>query len=325
MATASIASTAQPPRSAARFLERAGMLVVLAILFAGCALFIENFLSWRNMQGLALSVSMTGMVACTMLFCLAAGDFDLSVSSVVACAGVVAALVMNRTESITLGILAGLGCGAVSGLINGYVVAVLRINALITTLATMQMVRGFGLIVSDYKAVGIINEDFFLLGTSRVAGLDTPVWITLGCFLLFGFILNRTVFGRDTLAVGGNAEAAHLAGIRVARVKIIIFTAQGLMAAFAGIVLASRLTSGQPNTSVGFELDVISACVLGGVSLTGGIGSMSFVVAGVLIMGIIQNAMNLMNVPPGYQLVTRGLILLAAVLFDRWKQKIHGT
>ncbi len=318
----SSASALPAPRSAfADFFDKAGMLVVLAILFLGCSLFVENFLSWRNMQGLALAVSMTGMVACTMLFCLAAGDFDLSISSVVACAGVVAALVMNRTDSILLGVVAGLACGAVSGFVNGYVVAKLRINALITTLASMQIVRGFGLIISDYKAVGIVNENFFELGNSRFLGVVTPIWITLGCFLVFGFILQRTVFGRDTLAVGGNAEAAHLAGIAVDRVKIIIFTAQGVMAAFAGIVLASRLTSGQPNTSVGFELDVISACVLGGVSLTGGVGSMTFVVAGVLIMGIVQNAMNLLNIPPGYQYVARGLILLGAVLLDRWKRR----
>jgi L-arabinose transport system permease protein len=318
----SSASALPAPRSAfADFFDKAGMLVVLAILFLGCSLFVENFLSWRNLQGLALAVSMTGMVACTMLFCLAAGDFDLSISSVVACAGVVAALVMNRTDSILLGVVAGLACGAVSGFVNGYVVAKLRINALITTLASMQIVRGFGLIISDYKAVGIVNENFFELGNARFLGVVAPIWITLGCFLVFGFILQRTVFGRDTLAVGGNAEAAHLAGIAVDRVKIIIFTAQGVMAAFAGIVLASRLTSGQPNTSVGFELDVISACVLGGVSLTGGVGSMTFVVAGVLIMGIVQNAMNLLNIPPGYQYVARGLILLGAVLLDRWKRR----
>jgi L-arabinose transport system permease protein len=303
------------------FFEKAGMLLVLAILFLGCALFVDNFFSWANMKGLALAVSMTGMVACTMLFCLAAGDFDLSIGSVVACAGVVTALVINKTDSITIGILAGLGCGAVSGLINGVVVAKLRINALITTLATMQMVRGFGLIVSDYRAVGIAREDFFLLGNSRLLGIDTPIFITLACFLVFGFILNRTVFGRDTLAVGGNSEAAHLAGIPVERIKITIFVAQGIMAAFAGIVLASRFTSGQPNTSQGFELDVISACVLGGVSLTGGIGSMAFVIAGVLIMGIVQNSMNLLNISPGYQYVARGAILLAAVLFDRWKSR----
>lgn len=305
----------------ADFLDRAGMLLVLVLLFAGCALFVENFLSWRNLQGLALAVTTIGMVACTMLFCLAAGDFDLSVGSVVACAGVLAAVVMTRTGSITLGVLAGLGLGAASGFTNGFVVARLGINALITTLATMQIVRGLGFIISDGKAVGIAQEGFFALGNSSLLGVPTPVWIMVASFAGFGFVLNRTVFGRDTLAVGGNAEAAHLAGIPVARVKIVIFTLQGVMAAFAGIVLASRMTSGQPNASLGFELEVISACVLGGVSLTGGIGSMGFVIAGVLIMGIVQNAMNLLNVPTFYQYVARGLILLAAVLFDRWKRR----
>jgi L-arabinose transport system permease protein len=312
---------ARHPTAIGNFFDKAGMLLVLALLFIGCSVFVENFLSVANMKGLALAVSITGMVACTMLFCLAAGDFDLSIGSVVACSGVVAALVMNNTGSIALGVLAGLSCGAVSGFINGFVVAKLKINALITTLATMQMVRGFGYIVSDYKAVGITKESFYALGNSRPLGIDTPIWITIACFLVFGFILNRTVFGRDTLAVGGNAEAAHLAGIPVERVKITIFTAQGIMAAFAGIVVASQYTSGQPNTSQGFELDVISACVLGGVSLTGGVGSMAFVIAGVLIMGIVQNAMNLLNIPPGYQYVARGGILLAAVLFDRWKRR----
>jgi L-arabinose transport system permease protein len=302
------------------FWDKAGMLAVLAILFIGCSMFVDNFFSWANMRGLALAVSMTGMVSCTMLFCLAAGDFDLSVGSVVACAGVIAAVVMNKTGSITVAVFAGLGTGALVGALNGFVVAKLRINALITTLATMQIVRGLGFIVSDGKAVGIGREEFFVLGNATVGGIPAPVWITAGCFAVSGFILNRTVFGRDTLAVGGNSEAAHLAGIPVNRVKILIFTAQGVMAAFAGIVLASRITSGQPNTSQGFELEVISACVLGGVSLTGGVGSMAFVIAGVLIMGIVQNAMNLMNVATFYQYVARGLILLAAVLFDRLKR-----
>jgi len=314
-------STATTRRPLADFLDRAGMLLVLAALFIMCAVGVENFLSWRNLQGLSLAVSTTGMVACTMLFCLAAGDFDLSIGSVVACAGVLAAVVMTRTGSITLGILGGLGLGALAGYVNGFVVARLRINALITTLATMQIVRGLGFIISDGKAVGIGQEDFFLLGNSALAGIPAPVWITAACFTVFGLILNRTVFGRDTLAVGGNTEAAHLAGIDVVRIKVVIFTVQGLMAAFAGIVLASRMTSGQPNASLGFELEVISACVLGGVSLTGGVGSMGFVIAGVLIMGIVQNAMNLLNVPTFYQYVARGLILLAAVLFDRWKRR----
>ena len=133
-------------------------------------------------------------------------------------------------------------------------------------------------------------------------------------------LLSRTVFGRDTLAIGGNEEAARLAGIPVVRIKIAIFVLQGLVAAFAGIVLAARMTSGQPKVAEGFELVVISACVLGGVSLTGGVGSMGAVIAGVLIMGIVQNAMNLLNVEPFWQYVARGLILLGAVLFDRLRQ-----
>lgn len=331
------ATALRHPTAFGNFFDRAGMLLVLALLFIGCSVFVENFLTWRNMEGLALAVTTTGMVACTMLFCLAAGDFDLSIGSVVACAGVLAAVVMTRTQSITLGILAGLCLGAAVGGVNGFVVARLKINALITTLATMQIVRGLGFIISDGKAVGIGQENFFLLGNSVFPGdltgfgipvnlsVPTPVWIMAACFAVFGFILNRTVFGRDTLAVGGNAEAAHLAGIPVARVKIVIFTLQGMMAAFAGIVLASRMTSGQPNAGLGFELEVISACVLGGVSLTGGVGSIGFVIAGVLIMGIVQNAMNLMNVPTFYQYVARGLILLAAVLFDRWKRRKQGA
>ena len=305
----------------AEFFDKAGMLLVLALLFIGCSIFVENFFSLANMKGLALAVSMTGMVSCTMLFCLAAGDFDLSIGSVVACAGVLAAVVMNRSESIALGVGTALGLGALVGFVNGFVVARLKINALITTLATMQIVRGLGFIISGGTAVGIGLEEFFGLGNSAFLGVPTPVWITAACFAVFGFILNRTVFGRDTLAVGGNSEAAHLAGIAVTRVKIAIFTAQGVMAAFAGIVLSSHVTSGQPNTSQGFELEVISACVLGGASLTGGVGSMAFVIAGVLIMGIVQNAMNLMNVATFYQYVARGLILLAAVLFDRWKRR----
>ncbi len=158
-----------------------------------------------------------------------------------------------------------------------------------------------------------------LLGNAFPLGIPAPVWTTVICFVVFGWLLHATTFGRNTLAVGGNKEAAFLAGIAAERVKIIIFAMQGLIAALAGIVLASRFTSGQPMSSQGFELEVISACVLGGVSLTGGVGSVGFVVAGVLIMGIVQNAMNLLNVAPFYQYVARGLILLGAVIFDRFK------
>lgn len=309
------------PSKLARTWETAGMLLVLAVLFLICSLFVDNFLTVVNLRGLALAVATIGMVSCTMMFCLAAGDFDLSVGSVVAFAGVLGATVMNSTGSVTAGILASLGAGAVIGLVNGVFVAKVGINALITTLASMQIVRGLGFIVSDGRAVGVRTDAFFSLGNTAWLGVPVPVWLTAACFVLFGVLLNLTAFGRNTLAIGGNKEAAHLAGVPVIRIKVVIFTLQGLVAAFAGLVLAARMTSGQPNTSQGLELEVISACVLGGVSLSGGVARIGAVVAGVLIMGLVQNAMNLLNIPPFYQYVARGCILLGAVMLDRLKHR----
>ena len=297
------------------------MLAVFVVLLIGVSIFVPKFFSVINMRGLALSVATVGIIACTMLFCLAAGDFDLSVGSVVALSGVLAAVVVNHTHSVFLGIAAGVLVGGVVGAINGTVIAAIGINALITTLATMQIVRGFSYIVSDGKAVGVGEVSFFKLGITQFLGVPTPVWIMVACFVVYGVLLNRTIFGRNTLAIGGNAEASRLAGIGVTKTKIIIFTLQGLMAGFAGVILASRMTSGQPATAQGLELQVISACVLGGVSLTGGVGTMTGVIVGVLIMGTVQNAMNLLNIAPFYQYVASGSILLAAVLFDRLKQR----
>lgn len=185
----------------------------------------------------------------------------------------------------------------------------------------MQIARGLGYIISDGKAVGITEESFFTLGNSSILGIPTPIWLTLITFGVFAFLLNRTVYGRNTLAIGGNEEAARLAGVNVVKTKMMIFTISGFISALAGVILAARMTSGQPMTSVGFELVVISACVLGGVSLKGGIGKVSYVIAGVLILGTVENAMNLLNMSPFAQYVVRGAILLAAVIFDRYKQK----
>jgi len=300
--------------------QNSGMLAIFVVLFAVLSLTVPFFFTWQNMVGLALSVSLVGMVACAMLFCLASGDFDLSVEAVVAFSGVLAAVVIGATGSVALGIAAGILAGGVVGLVNGVVIAKFGINALITTLATMQIVRGLGLVVSGGSAVGITKTAFFALGNDSMLGVPYPVWITLVCFAVFGVLLSKTTYGRNTLAIGGNREAARLAGIPVAKVRITIFAVQGLMAGFAGVILASRMTSGQPNTSAGFSLDVISACVLGGVSLTGGVGSMLGVVVGVLIMGTVQNAMTLLNIPTFYQYIARGIILLAAVLLDRLKR-----
>ncbi|MGO8398799.1 L-arabinose ABC transporter permease AraH [Rhizobium ruizarguesonis] len=301
-----------------------GLVVIFTAAFVIVSLFVPNFLTERNMLGLLQSVVTIGIVACTMMFCLASRDFDLSVGSIVAFSGMIAVMVSNATGSIPIGLLAALLCGAVVGLVNGIVIARFRINALITTLATMQIVRGLALIASDGRAVGINDPDFYQLALSRFLTVPMPIWIMLILFILFGFVLNRTVFGKNTLAIGGNPEASRLAGVNVVNMRIWIFALQGLVCGIAGILLASRITSGQPNAATGLELSVISACVLGGVSLAGGRAAMSGVIVGVLIMGIAENVMNLLNIQAFYQYVIRGLILLIAVLLDNLRSSAAG-
>ena len=307
------------------FMNTLGPLAVLAVLVAVFAVAVPDFLTLRNMQGLVLAVSLVGAVSTTMMLVLAMREVDLSVGSLVALSGVLTAEVIAKTGSVALGVGAGLAAGAVVGLTNGFVIARLRINSLIATLAMMEIVRGAAFLVSGGEAVAIPEERFYVLGNGEFLGIGFPVWITLACFAVFGVVLNATVFGRNVLAIGGNAEAARLAGVPVDRAKIIVFTVHGLVTALAGIVLAARITSGQPNTSLGLELQVISACVLGGVSLSGGVASIGGVVVGVLIMGAAQNALNLLDVPTFYQYIVRGGILLIAVILDQLRQRMRAS
>jgi L-arabinose transport system permease protein len=288
------------------------LIVIFIVMFVTMSLTVDHFFSIENMLGLALSISQIGMVSCTMMFCLASRDFDLSVGSTVAFAGVLCAMVLNATGNTFIAIIAAVAAGGVIGFVNGAVIAYLRINALITTLATMEIVRGLGFIVSHGQAVGVSSDTFIALGGLSFFGVSLPIWVTLLCFI---------VFGRNTLAIGGNPEASRLAGINVERTRVYIFLIQGAVTALAGVILASRITSGQPNAAEGFELNVISACVLGGVSLLGGRATISGVVIGVLIMGTVENVMNLMNIDAFYQYLVRGAILLAAVLLDQLKNR----
>lgn len=297
------------------------MLVVYVIMFILCSLFVPYFLTIPNMKGLGLSVTTIGMVASTMLYALGGGDLDLSVGSTVAFTGVLTAKLLNITSNVPLSILGGIIAGALVGLANGVCIANLKLNPLITTLATMQIVRGLGLIVSNAVSIGIIIPAFFVIGNGAMFGVPNPIWITAVIMIIFGILLNNTAYGRNVLAIGGNKEAARLSGVNVELTKNIIFILQGLVTGVAGVVLAARMTSGQPNAAIGFELDVISACVLGGVSLSGGVATMGGVIVGVLIMGTVQDVLNLLNVPTFYQYVVRGVILLIAVLLDQLKQR----
>ena len=314
-------------------LNRSGMLLVLGLLVAGCWIGVSGFGTPENAMNLLLQVSTVGIVATTMLYCIASGNIDLSVGTLIPCGGVLCALVLRQTGNVALAIAAALAFGALVGLLNGIIVAKFRINALITTLSTMMMVKGTAFVFADGKSIGIADQGlldlangafpiFHKAGSSTVLfQVTTPVWICLGLFGLFGFIIERTTFGRNTLAIGGNPEAARLAGVKVEKLRVWIFLLQGLVAGLAGLILASRITSGQPNAAQGFELDVISACVLGGVSLQGGRARIFGVLIGVLIMGTVENVMNLLDVDAFYQYLMRGLILLAAVLLDQLKTR----
>jgi L-arabinose transport system permease protein len=326
-APAAAAVAAQAPAASHRkhaWLADYSMPLLYIALFTVLSLTVENFFSAGNVVGLMLSVAQIGMVACTMMLCLASRDFDLSVGSTIAFSGVLGAMLLERTGSVVIAVGGGLLAGALIGAGNGVLIAYLRINALIATLATMLMVRGLAFIASQGQAVGIANDAFISFGDARVFGLPLPVLVVAACFAIFGVLLNHTVFGRNTLAVGGNPEAARLAGVKVEQLRVWIFLLQGLVTAIAGLILASRITSGQPNAAQGFELDVISACVLGGVSLQGGKARIIGVLVGVLIMGTVENVMNLMNVDAFYQYLVRGLILLAAVLLDQLKTRGAG-
>lgn len=298
-----------------------GMVIIYIIMFAVCSLFVPCFFTLRNVIGLALSVTTIGMIACTMMFVLAEGDLDLSVGSIVAFAGIIAAVTVNETGSVALGVFTGIVSGGVCGLLNGTLIAALNLNPLICTLATMQMIRGAAMIVSDGIAIGIAVPEFFALGNDSILGIPSPIWITMLIFVVFGVLLNNTSYGKNILAIGGNKEACRLAGINVAFMKNIAFVLQGFVCGIAGVILSSRMTSGQPNVALGLELDVISACVLGGVSLLGGIATISGLLAGVLIMGTLQNVLNLLNVETFYQYVARGAVLIIAILIDRVKQR----
>jgi L-arabinose transport system permease protein len=302
--------------------DRAGILVVLIALLVVSAITVPNFLSTNNLiYSLGLSITTTGIVSCGMLFALAAGDFDLSVGSVAAFAGMLSAVLLGRGMGAAPAVLISLFASLLIGAVNGFIIAVCGINALITTLATMQIVRGLAYILHDGNSMGISDMGFAAFGTGTPLGVPMPLWTLLFCLIVFGLLLHRTVYGRNALAIGGNREAAHLAGVPTRKVQIVIFALLAMLAGLAGIVSTAQQQLGDPKSMQGLELRVISACVLGGVSLTGGIGSISHVVVGVLIMGTVQNVMDLKSVPTFYQYLISGAILLAAVLLDKLKQR----
>ena len=263
-----------------------------------------------------LQVSIIAIVAFGMTYVLLLGEIDLSVGSVVALAGSAAGLMLGQGLAPALVLPAVLLCGLLLGAVNGSLSALLHLPSFIVTVATMGIFRGLAYIVSGGMPAPVDSEAFLWIGNGELLGMPVPIWILAALLAANHFVLSRTVFGRKTYLAGGNAEAAIYAGIRVGRLKIAIFMLSGLMAAVGGLLLTSRLYSAQPNAAMGWELDAIAAAVLGGTRLAGGHGSVAGTLIGALMIGVINNGMNLMSVPYFYQLIVKGSVILVAVCID---------
>ncbi len=285
--------------------------LALVALVTALAFLNEHFLTLGNIRNVLLQVSVLAIVSIGMTFVIVAGAFDLSVGSVVALSGSMAALTMVE-YGLMAGIAAGLGVGLVLGLINGELIAGLGVSPFIATLGTLVIARGLALAVTGGSIVSDLPSSFAVLGSGVIWGIPVPVLLALLAFAAGGVLLGGTPFGLRVYAVGGNRDAAHLAGIRVGRVLVACFTICGTLAALGGLIVAARVQSGQPTVGVFMELYAIAAVVLGGASLRGGEGNMVQTLLGVLLIGFLQNGLNLMNVHSYWQQVILGLVFIAA-------------
>lgn len=302
------------------YLRKYGMLTAFLLICLVLSLLTPGFFSIQNTTIILRQVSINGILAIGVTFVIISGGIDLSLGSVVAFTGVVAALFAHPGEypliiALGMAILAGLAIGGV----NGLAVTRGKVAPFIVTLGMMTIARGLALLASDGRPVTGLSDSFNYIGGGSVLGVPIPVLIFGAIILLSSFILNKTRLGRYLYAVGGNEKAAYASGIRVNSVKVISYMICSGLAAIAGIVLASRITTGQPNAGLAYELDAIAAVVIGGTSLSGGIGSIGGTVLGVLLIGVINNGLDLLNVSSYYQQIIKGAIIIAAALIDRKK------
>lgn len=291
-------------------------LVILLILCAVLSVLNENFLTTANIQNVLRQVSVTAISAAAVTLVMVAGGLDLSVGGVVALSGVTAALLAGGGVPLGAAFLGGVLVGLVVGLLNGILVVSLGINSVIATLGTMSISRGVAQLLTNGSPVHQVPPDFRELGTGFLGVVPIPVVLMLLTIFVFVVVQRRTLLGKHAVAIGSNLEAARLAGIRVNRVRVMLFVISGAMAGFGGVIIASRLNSGQPNAGLGFEFAVIVAAVLGGTSLSGGEGRVEGTLIGALIVGVLSNGLNLLGVAPFWQNVVEGVVLVLAVGLD---------
>lgn len=298
------------------FRQYGGIVIGLIALLVLFSLMNSNFLTSTNVMNIVLQVSIIAITSFGMTYVLLLGDIDLSVGSIIALTGTLAALALVWGLPFYIAIPLALILSIIVGFINGSLTALAGIPSFIVTVATMGIFRGIAYIITDGKPEMIMDDTFLELGNGDIFSIPNPIWILLILLVANHFILSKTTFGRKIYITGGNKEAAIYSGINVKKLKIQVFMITSLMAGISGLLLASRLYSGQPSTAQGYELDAIASAVLGGTSLNGGYGTIIGTMIGALIIGVINNGMNLMNIPYFYQLVVKGLVILLAVYID---------
>ncbi|MER2106149.1 MAG: ABC transporter permease [Solibacillus sp.] len=305
------------------FRDNLGILIGFIALCVVISLINPNFLTSNNLLNVLRQTSTNLYLALAMTMIIIIGGIDLSVGSIMAVTGVATTMLIATYDvSVGLAVLAGLLVGVLFGALNGYVSATTIIPPFIITLATMNIARGAAYVLTDGKPVRVMSDSFNSIGSGYIGGvLPAPVLYLIILLVICYLIMNKTKLGRYMYAVGGNPQAAKFSGINIKRVKFFAYTFSGLMAGIAGIVLASRMFSGQPTSGEGAELDAIAAVVLGGTSMTGGYGRIGGTVIGALIIGVLSNGLNLVGVSSFWQYVVKGLVILIAVYADVLKRR----
>ncbi|PAD17165.1 ribose ABC transporter permease [Shouchella clausii] len=294
-----------------------GLFLIILII----SILNPGFLSAPNLLNVLRQVSINALIAFGMTFVILTGGIDLSVGAILAFSGAVTATLLSSGMDPILAILIGLLVGAALGAINGIIIAKGKVAPFIATLATMTIYRGATLMFTDGRPVSNLGDStlFQMLGGGYFFGIPMPAITMMISFVILYLILKKTTFGRRVYAVGGNEEASILSGIKVDRIKIYVYSLTGFLAAIAGVILTSRLNSAQPTAGTMYELDAIAAVVLGGTSLTGGKGWIVGTLIGALIIGVLNNGLNLLGVSSFFQQMVKGSVILLAVLLDRRK------
>ena len=292
------------------------------IVFSVIVAFINSrFMTTSNILNILRQTSINAVIATGMTFVILTGGIDLSVGSILGFSGAVAAMMLASGVDSIIAIPVALIVGLVVGALNGVLISKGKLQPFIVTLATMTMLRGATLVFTDGKPIGTgfeANSKLFAwFGNGYMLGIPVPIIVIIVTFLVALFVLTQTKIGRYVYALGGNEEATKLSGISTDKVKIFVYAISGMMAALAGIIITSRLSSAQPTAGSGYELDAIAAVVLGGTSLAGGTGTIVGTMIGALIIGVLNNALNLMDVSSYFQMLAKGSVILLAVLLDR--------